>query len=144
MRLSRIGTAAVLLVSVFGAFAAFQNCAPPVARLGNDTPPIELQSLDKLEDELNALAEADLSCSTSADCALVNVGEAPCGGWDYQLVTSKLGNQYRAVVSLAEEYTYQDKIQTRPDIVGICMLRIPEIAKCVAHSCTKELDNSVF
>ena len=139
MRVSRIGTVAILLV---GAFAAFQNCAPPSARVSNDSPPIELQSLEKLEDELKALAETDLTCNTVADCGLVDVGEAPCGGWDYQLVVSKLSSQYRAVISLAEEYTYQDKLQTRPDIVGICMMRLPEIAKCVAHSCARELETS--
>ncbi len=137
--MSRIGTVVILAA---GAFAAFQNCAPPSARVSNDVPPLELRSLEKLEDELKALAESDLTCNTVVDCALVNVGEAPCGGWDYQLVASKLNRQYLAVVSLAEEYTYQDKLQTRPDIVGICMARLPEKLTCVAHSCSKELETS--
>lgn len=141
MKTSHIGAITIL---AFVGFAAFQNCAPPSASVRNDSPPVELQSLEKFEDELKALAEQDLSCRTVADCALVNVGEAPCGGWDYQLVVSKQSVQYRAVLSLAEEYTYQDKLQTPPDIVGICMARLPEIPRCLAHACVKETDNKAF
>ena len=139
MRLSHIGTIAVFVV---GALVGFQNCAPPSDRVRNDSPPPELQSLEKLEDELKSLADSDLTCMADSDCKMVEVGVAPCGGPDYHLLVSARNRQYQAVLSLVEEYSYQDKIQTRPDIVGICMMRLPEVAKCVAHSCIKELDNS--
>ena len=136
MKVSHIGT--VLVVMVVG-FAAFQNCAPPSLNTRNDSPPVKLQSLEKLEDELHSLAAADLACMTASDCQLVDVGDRPCGGADYQLLVSIKNPQYRAVLSLAEEYTHQDKIQTPTDIVGICVMPLPEVVRCVAHSCTKEL-----
>jgi hypothetical protein len=138
MKLSHIGTISIFMM---GALISFQNCAPPSARLSN-SPPVQLQSLEKLEDELKSLADSDLTCMTNTDCKLVDVGVAPCGGADYQIVVSIRNPQYQSVLSLAEEYGYQDKIQTRPDIVGICSMRIPEVAKCVAHSCLKELENA--
>ena len=136
MKLSHIGTVAILILGVAG---GFQNCAPPSAHLNTDAPPVELQSLEKMEDELRELADSDLTCMADSDCQLVDVGVIPCGGPDYQLVASIHNPQYQSVLALAAEYAYQDKIQTRPDIVGVCMMRMPEIAKCVAHSCIKEL-----
>src|SRR6476661_2139178 len=108
MKLSHIGTISVFAI---GALIGFQNCAPPSARLNNE-PPAQLQSLEKLEDELKSLADSDLTCMTNSDCTLVDVGVAPCGGADYQLVVSMRNAQYQSVLSLAEEYGYQDKIQT--------------------------------
>ena len=135
MKLSRIGTLAIFMIA--GA-AVFQNCAPPSHRISNDAAPIELQSLEKLEDELKTLAGSDLTCVASADCQMIDVGVAPCGGADYQLLVSIKSVQYRSVLSLAEEYSHQDKLQTRPDTVGTCVISTPYVARCVAHSCVAE------
>lgn len=134
MKASQIGTA-IIFVTV--AFAAFQNCAPPSSAVSKDSQPVVLRSLTELQDQLKTLSESDLSCNTASDCKLIPAGTAPCGGPDYFLVTSANNEQMQSLESLAQEYSYQDKIQTRPDLVGICAMRVPEIAQCVSHVCIK-------
>lgn len=140
MRLSHIGALAALVI---GGIVGFQNCAPPRTAVGS-TPPAKFQSLDKLEDEIKTLAGEDLTCMAHSDCKMIYVGVAPCGGPDDQLLVSARSKQYQAVLSLVEEYNYQDKIQTRPDIVGICTTLLPDIASCVAHSCVRQPADTAF
>lgn len=94
-------------------------------------------SINALIKGINVLAQSDLSCMTSNDCALFSVGSRACGGPSSYVLTSVYNSNFEEIDALAEksrEKEYAFNVQYR--IHSACSLLDSPRTSCVKKICT--------
>lgn len=75
-------------------------------------------------------------CSSSADCALLAVGNKPCGGPEAYLAYSKNNTDVAKLEDLGQQYSEQRKKYNQVNqVMGICVVTPKPGVSCVRNQC---------
>ena len=116
-------------------FAFFALTLQPVFAQ-RSTQEREANAILALEEAAQNLSSKDLTCKTTADCQLLEIGSKSCGGPQGYLVASKKNHNFGIISQLANESVDREaKFNIKYSIMSDCMALTVPAYGCVSKMC---------
>lgn len=95
-------------------------------------------TINLLAKAAHAIANLDLSCDQTSDCAIIEMGSKPCGGPTSYIVTSVNHRYYTDIEELANKVSVKEKdFNDRYGRISNCSIISPPRIECLKNKCSK-------
>ena len=120
-------------LSLIGALNLIQSCSQADSQ--NDNANNQAPSTKDLYSQIQELANVE-GCTSSSDCALLPIGNKPCGGPESYMPYSKTNSDVAQLKKLGQEYSkMREQYNKDNQIMGTCVITPKPQVSCLRNQC---------
>lgn len=94
------------------------------------------EALGALIRSAKLLVDADLRCTSSADCTTIEIGSRACGGPSTHFITSEDNSNMEEILYLAKQTRIKGETFNRNyGRISICTVVTPPVVECIKNQC---------